>query len=44
MISNESKVGDHRPKTVPSRELSGFDDEAGKVAGCLDLRVESPWF
>src|SRR6478672_7430273 len=40
MISNEAKLVDHCPKTLPSRERRGFDDEAGKTAGCLDVRVD----
>src|SRR5271166_7044882 len=39
MISHKAKVSDHRPKTLPSRERRGFDDEASKTAGCLDVRV-----
>ena len=31
MISNKVKVGDHRPETVPSRELRGFDDEPARL-------------
>ncbi|MDT0488376.1 hypothetical protein, partial [Streptomyces doebereineriae] len=40
MISHKAKVGDHRPKALPSRERTGFDDEAGKAAGKLDVPVE----
>ena len=40
MISNESKLVDHCPKTLPSGEPRGFDDETGKTAGCLDVRVD----
>src|SRR6478609_1638144 len=40
MISNEAKLIDHCPKTSPSRERPGFDDETGKTAGCLDVRVD----
>src|SRR6478735_4353964 len=40
MISNEAKLVDHCPKTPPSREPRGFDDEASKAAGCLDVRVD----
>src|SRR3954468_281298 len=40
MISNEAQVVDHCPKTLPSGERRGFDDETGKAAGCLDVRVD----
>ena len=40
MISNEAQVVDHCPKTLPSRERRGFEDETGKTAGCLDVRVD----
>ena len=40
MISNKAKLVDHCPKTLPSRERRGFDDETGKTAGCLDVRVD----
>jgi hypothetical protein len=40
MIANEAKLVDHCPKTPPSRERRGFDDETGKTAGCLDVRVD----
>ena len=39
-ISNEAKLVDHCPKTPPSGERRGFDDETGKTAGCLDVRVD----
>ncbi len=39
MISDKAKLVDHCPKTLPSRERRGFDDETGKTAGCLDVRV-----
>jgi hypothetical protein len=40
MISNKAKLIDHCPKTLPSMEGRGFDDETGKTAGCLDVRVD----
>jgi hypothetical protein len=40
MISNEAKLVDHRPKTVPPGEPPGFDDEASQTAGRLDVRVD----
>jgi hypothetical protein len=40
MISNESKLVDHCPKTLSSGERRGFDDETGKTAACLDVRVD----
>ncbi len=40
MISNEAKVVDHCPKTLPSGKRRGFEDEASKTAGCLDVRVD----
>ena len=39
MVPDETKVGDHRSETVPTREFRGVDDEAGKIARCLDLGV-----
>ena len=30
----------HCPKTPPSGERRGFDDETGKTAGCVDVRVD----
>src|SRR6476619_1899566 len=40
MISDKAKLVDHCPKTLPSGERRGFDDETGKTAGCLDVRVD----
>ena len=40
MISNKAKLVDHCPKTLPSGKRRGFDDETGKTAGCLDVRVD----
>src|SRR5262245_14099697 len=40
MISNEAKLVDHCPNTPPSLEPWGFDDEARKTAGCLDVGVD----
>src|SRR6476469_8597411 len=40
MIANEAKLIDHCPKTFPSGERRGFDDETGKTAGRLDVRVD----
>ena len=38
MISNEAQVVDHCPKTLPSRERRGFEDEVSKTTGCLRKR------
>src|SRR6476660_6086978 len=40
MISDKAKLVDHCPKTLPSGKRRGFDDETGKTAGCLDVRVD----
>src|SRR6476659_5095862 len=40
MVSNESKLVDHCPKTLPSGKRRDFDDETGKTAGCLNVRVD----
>jgi hypothetical protein len=39
MVPDETKVGDHRPETIPARECRGVDDEAGKIASCIDLGI-----
>src|ERR1700733_8153302 len=39
MIPDEAKVGHHRAETVPARKCRGGDDEAGKIAACLDLGI-----
>ena len=40
MISNEAKLVDHCPKTLPSGERRSVDDEASQTAGGLDVRVD----
>ena len=40
MVSNKAKVADHRTKTVPPWKRWRIDDDAGQIAGCLDLWID----
>jgi hypothetical protein len=40
MISNKAKVVDHYPRLSHPGNAGAFDNEAGKTAGCLDVRID----
>jgi hypothetical protein len=40
VIPDEAKVVDHRSETVPAGEFRGVDNEAGKIAPCLNLGID----
>ncbi len=44
MISDKAKLVGHCPKTFPSGKPRGFDDEANKTTGGLDVRVDRTRF